>query len=424
MTSLDHRILIPSPPQAVWAYLSDLTNLPEWQVGCEHITFLSQKRQGIGTRWRQRATNRQEQVYEVVSWYDALGFEYILIDGVPYKSVQGRIRLQEIPEGTIIQWSFNYELSGGVLGGLRNALTTERRQDKLMVDSLKTLWKQARRLGSLDNYVSPTLMRDGGPTDPVARADYTSKRITQTNDAIDPVKDDPIVPSIPEPSISDEDTRPRPSVINADTLPSVALEATSTRNERYSPPDVEKTETDEHERFAPPKPAEPSDFTLPPTMLDQPANSQETEQALTSSAAELESTSQDDADPDSTQTTPTIQQSDATSVSRTATEQFNDKLEPQMQPDRDTAEVSIWDVFGIPSPTDTQRMRAIQVAEEAEAEYEAEQATMPDSNATVHAKTDAPASENTGLSAEVNLGRAGVRSRLRRRNIKIRRPGV
>jgi uncharacterized membrane protein len=121
MIRIDHRILIPTPPNFIWDYVSDLNQNPVWQVNCDSIVFLSQKQKGVGTRWRQRATNRQETVYEILTWYDGLGYEYTMIDGAVFKSLRGRIRLQEIAEGTIVQWTVDYELGGGMLGTLRNS---------------------------------------------------------------------------------------------------------------------------------------------------------------------------------------------------------------------------------------------------------------------------------------------------------------
>jgi len=441
MTALDHRILIPTPPQAVWAYIGDLANLPEWQVDCEYMTFLSQKHQGIGTRWRQRAANRQEHVYEVVSWYDALGFEYTLIDGAPFKSVQGRIRLQEIPEGTIVQWSFNYELSGGMLGGLRNALSTERRQDKLMVDSLKTLWKQARRMGTLDDYVPRSMMQDG-LQDPQERASYTGKRVTQTHETILPPTSEADAPVIPEPPVSDEDTRPRPSVVDAEVLPTheQASEATPPPSTDTIDDNRESVRaTDEHERFAPPErstPPEAEDITAQrQAMSEQQSFTPPTPPSPAEEATPPSPAATTPPDPEPTPAAQPPIEDDETLPS-------GDNLAPQVPPDQDTGEMSIWEVFGIPSPTDTQRMRAIQAAEEAEAEYEAEQAVdaapveteaedgaeqaidaAPVDITATNETADASASDDTETPAEGSSRRAGVRSRLRRRTINIRRPG-
>ncbi|MEL6272970.1 MAG: SRPBCC family protein, partial [Chloroflexota bacterium] len=208
MTTIDQRILIPAPPIIVWEYLSKLDNNPTWQVNCEQIIFLSQRRSGVGTRWRETHTGRQEYVYEISTWYDTLGYEYEFVDGPNIQSSKGRLRLQEIPEGTIVQWSYIYE-AGGVLGGIRNALTTQRRLEADMVESLKNLWKIVKRTGTLEGYEARSLMRDG-PKSPQERAQYHSRygeEGLQTGES-DTATDLYTRLKNEEPPVSTEDTRP------------------------------------------------------------------------------------------------------------------------------------------------------------------------------------------------------------------------
>ena len=62
---------------------------------------------------------------EIRAWYEGLGYEYSYVERPPFKSALGRVRLQEIPEGTVVQWTLEYEI-GGVLGGVRGALGVAR----------------------------------------------------------------------------------------------------------------------------------------------------------------------------------------------------------------------------------------------------------------------------------------------------------
>ena len=100
----------------------------------------------------------------------------------PFRENKGRIRLQEIPEGTIVQWTFTYEL-GGVLGGMRNALGMSRQVDHTIADSLKTLWQKIKQSGAaLAPHEAKSLMRDA--PDVEARSAYQprhpSRRATAT----------------------------------------------------------------------------------------------------------------------------------------------------------------------------------------------------------------------------------------------------
>src|SRR5687768_12356722 len=117
MNTIDAAIHIPAPPRVVWDYISDITNNTRWQIDCRSVTFLTSKKEGPGTRWRTTSDKGNDQVVEITAWYEGLGYQYTFIDGAPFRESIARIRLQEIPEGTVVQWTLTYE-AGGVLGGL------------------------------------------------------------------------------------------------------------------------------------------------------------------------------------------------------------------------------------------------------------------------------------------------------------------
>jgi len=394
MTTLDHRILIPAPGPVVWGYLKQIENNEKWQEDCASITFLSQKQQGVGTRWRQRSSGRYELVYEITTWYDGLGYEYVLIDGAPFSNVEARIRLQEIAEGTIVQWTFTYELGGGVLGDIRNALSTERRQNQAIITSLKTLWKETKRLGSLEGYTPRSLMSDGPPLS-------SNERISQGLETSTPISNADLESSVPpsldrEPPISDEDTRPRAAI---------ADEAEVSEPTTDDPTGEVK---DADSRFAPPT-ADPSPKMTDAGDTNQPAGISEpntTPQPEVTSPAQADKEIHPEAAPPSTDEAESADADD-------------EMFEPQLPDGKDTGEVSIWEVFGVPSPTDTQKMRAIRAAEEAEAEYEAEVNAEQGSDdvETITEPIDDPEVEKTGVT------RMGLRGRLRRRLANVRHPG-
>ncbi|MEM6284977.1 MAG: SRPBCC family protein, partial [Chloroflexota bacterium] len=376
MTTIDQRILIPAPPTVVWEYLSRLDNNPTWQVNCEHIIFLSQRRTGAGARWRETHTSRQEYVYEISTWYDTLGYEYEFIDGPNIQSSKGRIRLQEIPEGTIVQWTYIYE-AAGVLGGIRNALTTQRRLEADMVESLKNLWKIVKRTGSMEGYEARSLMRDG-PQSPQERASYQSR---YTEDLARAAHEDTAADLYTrlqneEPPISTEDTRPGKAA-TATHLPATdeepaevagSPEKTAEEN-RFAPPPHITTGTHAAVQIPPEQeerePVTESQYAPPSTATSQPIMDAPIPVEPTIPAPSTE--------PAPATETP-IEPAPVAALPEAAASPTGDAttLEPKVPSGKDTSEMSIWEVFGIPSPTDSQRMRAISVGEEAQREYEAE----------------------------------------------------
>lgn len=374
MTIIDQRILIPTGPDAVWEILSDINSNPKWQADCQSISFLTSMRAGPGVRWRYTSPNGQEYVVETTAWYDRLGYEYTFIDGVPFRSSKGTIRLQEIAEGTVVQWTLNYEI-GGMLAGMRNTLSIRRQFDGHMVDSLKALWTYMKESGKARQaHEAKSLMRDA--LDYEARAQYVSRHPSKATEADEPEQSPPAAtaepaPAITEPPIADDDTRPNPALASdADAAPEVATEAEPQIKPEI--PDEEPARSDELSRFKRPAPGEVVEQATPiPTEIPEespvevwdavepPAQTvpeiEEFEDANTP-IPDMELTPKPELEPSEPAQTqdkaPTIEQ---------ASNAESDDIGPKIDTaGMDTREISIWEVFGVPSPTDTERMKAVQ----------------------------------------------------------------
>ncbi len=230
MNILDHRILIPKSPDTVWAFVSDLSRNPSWQTDCTAISFVSPRHTGAGVRVRSTQPGGRDYLIEMTAWYDGLGYEYHVVDGAPFKEARGRVRLQEIPEGTIVQWTFTYDV-GGFLGGVRNAVTLKRQLESVMIDSLRKLWKVMQQTAE-PHREAKSLMRDA--PDYEARMQYKSRHPSGKGEASAPqpaaenpsalpVPEPMIAPIIEEPPIVEEDTRPRVPVVTAESGVAVEL---------------------------------------------------------------------------------------------------------------------------------------------------------------------------------------------------------
>ncbi|HYO87105.1 MAG TPA: SRPBCC family protein [Candidatus Limnocylindrales bacterium] len=240
MAIIDQRILIPARQEVVWAYVSDLFNNCQWQADCHAVSFLSTKHTGAGTRWRSTTNQGRDVVLEVTSWYNGLGYEYTYVDGGPFKENQGRVRLQEIPEGTVVQWTFSFE-GGGLFGGGRIA----RQVDSTMAASLKALYKQVKAFSKDQNeaLVAKSLMRDA--PDVEARAAYKPRHPSSLTDGApaEVVEDAVLLPIAAEPALKSEDAglmaaidlSAEPPVAVEDTRPREAIAAIPEGDERFAP---------------------------------------------------------------------------------------------------------------------------------------------------------------------------------------------
>ena len=355
MTTIDQRILIPAGPDAVWDVLKDINKNPHWQTDCQEVSFLSSKRDGPGLRWRYANAQGNEYVVEVSAWYDGLGYEYSYIDGAPFRESRGRIRLQEIPEGTIIQWSLNYEI-GGVLSGVRD-VNTRRQFEKTMVDSLKALYSYIKKSGTArDVQEAKSLLRDA--LDYEARSQYVPRHPSRYSEEKEETAGTEM--GIIEPPLADDDTRPNPTL--ADVKPEGEEEIAIRQPVKMEPtplppepvPEAEETTADEaepeleaepagqeaHARFKPPEPGE----------TEQPA-----QESVVSPAPEVDvqvETEQESITPEQ-QPTPAPEPA-----------QRVDPYAPILDTSHmDTKEISIWQVFGVERPSDTQPIQAITEAE-------------------------------------------------------------
>lgn len=414
MNVVDHRILIPRSPDAIWDYISDLSHNPEWQVDCTNISFLSSRRDGAGVRWRYSTRQGREYVAETTAWYDKLGYEYTFVDGSPFRESKGRIRLQEIAEGTIVQWTFNYEV-GGLLGGMRNAVGLKRQTEGALIDSLKTLWKVIQE-GTANEKVREikSLMRDA--PDYEARAHYKSRH--PSNKAEQPANPTPPPQGlqIVEPPLSEEDTRPRAPVkikteehaAYSEPEQHVAEAAPSIHTEVEAEPlDVPMEETvielaaeiivnipDEVE----------ADTDLPAVKLPErgaylatteeepvvtaPSTEESREVAEVSVPAELQE-----------------EQAELSFTSRTTQEERPASVDFSKM---STAEVSVFDLFGLPRPSQTQEMQSVVV---------------PNPTPVVDAPVKKAVEPIAEAPQQQDPQRIGMRLQLRRKQVKLRRPG-
>lgn len=325
MTIIAQRILIPAAPETVWACVSDIDSNTRWQTECEAVSHLSSRRSGPGVRWRSIGPDRREQVMEITAWYDGLGYEYTVVDGLPFASAKGRIRLQEIPEGTIVQWTFTYEPKG-VAGSLRSSLGARRRIENAMVESLKNLWRYINQSGGAQHsHEAKSLIREA--LDYEARANYKPRHPSAFDEQS--AKQGQPEPVIPEPPLTDEDTRPRPA-IQPETAaePAAAAAEAEAAPEAAAPPADAALEKELEDRFTEPKLPEP------PAPAEAPA----VEIAETASP-----------EPESAAVTPEIPGAQAPAA-------FSPEPAAPVvqQPPADAAHASIWEIFGVPPPSEAQ----------------------------------------------------------------------
>ena len=432
MTIIDQRILIPASPDVVWEHLQDISHNPDWQIDCRSISFLSSRREGPGVRWRSSTISGRDHVLETTAWYDKLGYEYTIVDGTGYKEARGRIRLQEIPEGTVVQWTFTYEI-GGLIGGLRNSLGVKRSLENTMAESLRTLWRVVNEKRDRSQvHEAKSLMRDA--PDYEARAQYKPRHPSaytgpepQDEDIFKPKASTGTPPpmrpvTIPEPPVADEDTRPSPAV-KEEPLP--APEPPDLTKVSSFRPVIEEPPINQDEDVMPMPPVEAG-----PPPVETPEKPRPQDEAATAiyedrfkpppvpAFDEPQPATQPDAPPP-------ILIEEAEAEPEPAAEIAEESPPPTVLPEPappqepepvratqesgklDTGTVSIWEVFGVPRPSETQEIASVKI-EELVPEPPAAPVVMP-----------APQPVRP-ITTPMLKPRTGLRIRLRARHVRLR----
>lgn len=411
MTTIDHSILIPTSQERVWNYISNFNNNPEWQVYCQSVSFLSTGNTGPGTRWRYSGNRQRDVVAEVKSWYDGLGYEYVLLDGVNFKSNRGLLRLQEIPEGTIVQWTFNYEL-GGMLGGLRDSMGTRRQVESDIIDSMKMLWKVINRMKTGDTLIeAKSLMRDAPDAD--ARSRYKPRHPSKVTEPRlpDGFGEASAIDLFSEPPIAEDDTRPNPAVDEPRTLPPVT-QTSITSDAASSISENSNAEPD----FLADDPETADNRFTPPGQLDgSPISPFEADTQLPYQTPE-----------DSETPVPVVDERKATDDQPEAPQYELERLDDPS--DLDTSRVSVFELFGLPKPSETQEMRAITADVIEPATQEPPTVTTGDTTQTDMAASTMPIDQQTTVivpnvsDKPASPARVGLRRRLRGISVTLRRP--
>lgn len=148
-TLIDQRILVPAPAHVVWAVLADSNQLPQWRVDCHTVSVLTPRQFGVGMRRLCTPERGRAHMEEIIAWYEGLGYEYHYIEDRRYTSWVGRLRLQAVPEGTIVQWTINYR-NAGIIGRFLNRLGGKAQNEEDTTNSLR----QLRRLLESQGYTA------------------------------------------------------------------------------------------------------------------------------------------------------------------------------------------------------------------------------------------------------------------------------
>jgi len=387
---IDQRILIDAPPDVVWQVISDQSQLVRWHAGYTSVSVLTTQQRGGGVRRRCTLASGKDVIEEISAWVESMGYEYRRVEGGPYKSYQGRLRLQLGPDGTSVQWTVNYT-PRGVIGFVQDRLSGNRALAQMVTDSLRQLRREVDALGQRMNDEARARAAIRGRLNADERAAYAARQ-TAASDGQDAESGEPPVRPAPpaEPSFVSELVAAEPAIDPmADTQPQdapmtptePALRAERETTEPPAPPApavdlASEAEIPLHQRVTPahgipsvqpsssvvehPAPHEPAPPIPPPAEIKPPVPAapppSEIKPPAPPAQAEVDPYVRfrrpADATKELTSTPPDgVRPAELAKEAAASLPEARPGLPPQT-PITDTGEISIWEVFGLRRPSD------------------------------------------------------------------------
>lgn len=402
MPLIDQRILIAAAADTIWTYLTNPEYIARWHLGCKQLSMLTTHIRGVGARRRCTDKHGKSLVEEITAWIENIGYEYKVVDG-PYSAFRARFRLQPAPEGTIVNWVVEYRRRGA-FSGLREALGGRRRTEAHMVESLRALRKLVERSGArLDPERQARVAMQAAPN-AAARAARGAEVIR--TQALLAQQAKPIVigdDDLPEPATSAPTLvhQPQPvadpsfvSKLSAVEVPSVSAPPPTSSAQADTKPRKPKGLAEAlQQKPSAPKPIRPADDefvwdssarTVPISLVAPPLAPAEPTQAVEATPSkptpaprtlpEIAPTpaaglplpkipaGREGDTPPAKPTTPLPNREKTPSSTLADVEQNVPAVQPEVADESakpttiyDTGEVSIWDVFGVPRPSEKTR---------------------------------------------------------------------
>lgn len=274
MTLIDQRILIDAPSETVWQYIIDPEHIARWHAHYTAISLLSTNPMGVGVRRRCTLTGGKDVIEEITSWVNGIGYEYVYLDGGPYRSLRGRYRLQPQPDGISVQWTITYE-PRGLIGRLRDLLRGRQQMTQMVSASLRQLRREIDQLGVRMDAEERARFGIHERLDAEQRAQYQRRHTPSTGLEHPVVVDQPPGEAAPE---QEAPTADRPTPVEstpAEPAPASTEAAPPVETPVQPKPEPTPPTTDEAPAVTPPEAESPRSETaasepVPEPVVDEP----------------------------------------------------------------------------------------------------------------------------------------------------------
>lgn len=128
MTVLNNSIHVQASPEDVWAVLSDLDALQDYDPGVKTSIVISSEKQGVGAVRKCELAPKGWFNEKVVDWTPNSSLAFELVEcSLPLRRLRYTYKLTAKDDGTLVEQRMEYALKMGLLGRLMDNLMVRRK---------------------------------------------------------------------------------------------------------------------------------------------------------------------------------------------------------------------------------------------------------------------------------------------------------
>lgn len=152
MTQFSEAIRIDAPRQIVWAKLTDLGAVQDFNPGVRRSYYTSEQREGIGASRHCDLKPFGSVDERILDWRDGEAFTLEIYQGKntpPFKKALAHFSVQGDDDGAIVHMTLDYELKYGAVGRLMDLVVVRRQMGKVVHGVLRGLKRHLEKRRSV-----------------------------------------------------------------------------------------------------------------------------------------------------------------------------------------------------------------------------------------------------------------------------------
>lgn len=147
MNSVTQEVTIQAPRQKVWDILANIGAVHKYSQNVEYSYYVSQSTSGVGAARKCELGGSNWVEERAIKWQDKHGYTLQVADGEglgPLDTLVVDFELSDAPQGTKVRQTMSYNMKGGLLRPILNAIARGQMRQAIDVNltGLKTFVEQ------------------------------------------------------------------------------------------------------------------------------------------------------------------------------------------------------------------------------------------------------------------------------------------